>query len=68
MVEKPEPIELQDQSLSNTQGNYGGLEFDLKGWQFLKVTELNGDMLTGRFKMKLFKPPLRRPPIDTTKT
>jgi hypothetical protein len=31
------------------------------------VTEINGDLLTGRFKMKLIKPPLRRPPIDASK-
>ncbi|CAD8204694.1 unnamed protein product [Paramecium pentaurelia] len=67
VVEKPEPVELQESILNETQKNYAGLEFDLKGWQFLKLTQEDGSLLTGRFKMKLFKPPLRRPPIDPTK-
>lgn len=39
----------------------------MKGWQFLKISEPDGSLLTGRFKMKLLQPPLRRPPIDPTK-
>jgi hypothetical protein len=33
----------------------------------LKINEENGNILNGRFKMKIFDPPIRRPPIDQSK-
>ena len=58
---------MQDSKLQDTSRNYGGLEFEVKGWQFLKLTDKDGNFITGRYKMKLYEPPLRRPPIDLTK-
>lgn len=36
-------------------------------WYFLKITDFKGDILTGKFNMKMNLPPLRKPPIDPNK-
>ena len=36
-------------------------------WYFLKITDFKGDILTGKFNMKMNLPPLRKPPIDPKK-
>ena len=51
-------------SLNN---NYQGMDFDMIGWYFIKVSDAKGNLITGRFKQKLYLPPLRRPPIDPSK-
>lgn len=39
VVEKPEPVEINDKVLTDTTANYGGLEFQLIGWTFIKLLD-----------------------------
>lgn len=72
VVEKPEPqVGNADvsykSSVNNETANYGGLEFELFGWLFFKLSNQDGSLRTGRYTLKLLEPPMRRPPVDPDK-
>lgn len=42
VVEKPEPKDLQQinkEATYNNQGNFGGMEYELLGWNYFKVNQ-----------------------------
>ncbi|EGR31823.1 hypothetical protein IMG5_101270 [Ichthyophthirius multifiliis] len=66
VVEKPIPVQLQDDILVDTALNYAGLDYEPIGWNFFKVIE-GGKLRKGEQKIILYEPPIRRPPVDLSR-
>ena len=50
----------------NNQGNFGGMEFELIGWQFFKLNE-GKRIRNGNHVINLYDKPLRKVPVDIRK-